>query len=44
MQGVGYADFNRIVQKGAVVTLVISGVTGPILTHTMWLNIVNEHI
>jgi len=30
MQGVGYADFNRIVQKGAVVTLVISGVTGPI--------------
>jgi len=28
---VGYADFCRLVHKGAVVTLVISGVTGPIL-------------
>jgi len=27
---VGYADFCRLVQKGAVVTLTISGVTGPI--------------
>jgi len=29
---VGYADFCRLIQKGAVVTLTISGVTGPILT------------
>jgi len=28
---VGYADFIRLIQKCAVVTLVISGVTGPIL-------------
>jgi len=27
----GYADFCRLIQKGAVVNLVISGVTGPIL-------------
>ena len=26
-----YADFSRLIQNGAVVTLVISGVTGPIL-------------
>jgi len=28
---VGYADFCLLVQKGVVVTLAISGVTGPIL-------------
>jgi len=28
---VGYADFCRLIQKGAGVTLVISGVNGPIL-------------
>ena len=28
----GYADFCRLVQKSAVVTLAISGVTGHILT------------
>jgi len=31
---VGYADFCRLVQKGAVVTLAISGVTRPIF-HVM---------
>jgi len=29
---VRYADFFRLVKKGAVLTLAISGVTGPILT------------
>ena len=28
-----YANFCRLVQKGAVVTLAISGVTGPIFVH-----------